>query len=392
MVSFLAVGDVHIKLDNLLEIDHLTDTLVSLIQHHRPDYLVLLGDILHTHERIHTNCLNQAAKLFRKCSEIIPTYVLVGNHDYISNSQFLTDEHWMNPFKEWPGLFIVDRVTRVDSAVLCPYVPDGRLIEALETLNRSEVRERSDARSDTKSDTSGDTKSDTSGDTKSDTSGDARSDTKEQSDGDASGDTRDEKERWREASLVFAHQTLDGVKMGPMVMDGVEKWLPEYPMLCSGHIHDRQRPQENLYYAGTPIPHAFGESNRKSICMINTSNPKKVLELPMDVCSRQILYLPVSEAYRFTHQPRPHHHLRLTVRGQPEETRVYRKSDAYKSLVSAGVKVVFDEPKEEKEEEKKEVKTVEEILWSLVKGDVSLAHHYRTFIKSDVEIEIEVEM
>ena len=360
MVSFLAVGDVHIKLDNLLEIDHLTDTLVSLIQHHRPDYLVLLGDILHTHERIHTNCLNQAAKLFRKCSEIIPTYVLVGNHDYISNSQFLTDEHWMNPFKEWPGLFIVDRVTRVDSAVLCPYVPDGRLVEALDTLNRSEVRERSD------------------------TSGDARSDTKEQSDC--------EKERWREASLVFAHQTLDGVKMGPMVMDGVEKWLPEYPMLCSGHIHDRQRPQENLYYAGTPIPHAFGESNRKSICMINTSNPKKVLELPMDVCSRQILYLPVSEAYRFTHQPRPHHHLRLTVRGQPEETRVYRKSDAYKSLVSAGVKVVFDEPKEEKEEEKKEVKTVEEILWSLVKGDVSLAHHYRTFIKSDVEIEIEVEM
>lgn len=331
MTSFLAVGDVHIKLDNLLEIDHLTDTLVSIIQQHRPDYLILLGDILHTHERIHTNCLNQAAKLFRKCSEIIPTYVLVGNHDYISNSQFLTDEHWMNPFKEWPGLTIVDRVTRVGSAVLCPYVPDGRLVEALNTIDG-----------------------------------------------------------WREASLVFAHQTLDGVKMGPMVMDGVEKWLPEYPMLCSGHIHDRQQPQENLYYTGTPIPHAFGESNRKSICMIDTSNPKKVLEIPLDVCSRQILYLSVAEAYRFTHQPRPHHHLRLTVRGQPEETRVYRKSDAYKSLLSAGVKVVFDEPKEEKEEEKKEVKTVEEILWSLVKGDLNLAHHYRTFIKSDVEIEIDV--
>jgi DNA repair exonuclease SbcCD nuclease subunit len=337
MTSFLAIGDIHIKLDNLLEIKHLTDTLVTLIHQHQPDYIVLLGDILHTHERIHTNCLNQAAELFRACSSIRPTYVLVGNHDYISNSQFLTDEHWMNPFKAWSNLFIVDRVTQVGSAVLCPYVPDGRLVEALSKPP----------------------------------------------------DALSKPFAWREASVVFAHQTLDGVKMGPVVMDGVEKWLPEYPMLCSGHIHDRQTPQENLYYTGTPIPHAFGESNRKSICMIHTSDPKKVLEIPMDVCSRQILYLSVTEAYAFTHQPRPHHHLRITVRGQPEETKAYRKSDAYKRLIAVGVKVVFDEPKEERPEEKKEVKSVEEILWSMVKGDLSLAHHYRTFIKSDVEIEME---
>lgn len=99
-MKFLAIGDIHIKLDNLLEIAKLTDEIVSLIHQHQPDYVILLGDILHTHERIHTNCLNQAADLFRKCSTLLPTYVLVGNHDYISNSQFLTSEHWMNPFKE----------------------------------------------------------------------------------------------------------------------------------------------------------------------------------------------------------------------------------------------------------------------------------------------------
>ena len=329
MTSFLVIGDIHIKLDNLLEIQHLTQNIIDQINTHKPDYLVLLGDILHTHERIHTNCLNQAADLFRECSRRVRTYVLVGNHDYISNSQFLTDEHWMNPFKEWPDLIIVDRVTRVDSVVLCPYVPEGRLVEALNTV-----------------------------------------------------------EGWREASVVFAHQTLDGVKMGPVLIDGVEPWLEEYPMLCSGHIHDRQRPRENLYYTGTPIPHAFGESNQKTICIINTSTPKKVLEIPMDVCSKQILYLSVSDAYHFNHQPRPHHHLRLTIRGQPEETRVYRKSDVYKSLVAAGVKIVFDEPKAVKEE-KKEGKTVEEILWSLVKSDLHLSHHYRTYIKSDEEIVFE---
>ena len=322
-MKFLAVGDIHIKLDNLLEIQHLTDELLTLIHAHSPDYLILLGDILHTHERIHTNCLNQAADLFRKCSSLLPTYVLVGNHDYISNSQFLTSEHWMNPFKEWPRLFIVDRVIRVGDAVLCPYVPDGRLVEALNTL-----------------------------------------------------------EGWNTASLIFAHQTLDGVKMGPSFVQGVEVWKSDYPMLCSGHIHDRQRPQPNLYYTGTPIPHAFGESNDKSIAVFDEG---KLEEIPIDICSKKIVYLTVSEAYRFQYVARPHHYLRLTIKGLTEETRAFKKSDVYKGLLAAGVKMMFDEPKVEKAEKK--VQKVDEILYDMVKNDINLLHHYRTFIRPENKIE-----
>lgn len=322
-MKFLAIGDIHIKLDNLLEIQYLTEQLVHIIQQHSPDYLILLGDILHTHERIHTNCLNQASELFRTFSSLLPTYVLVGNHDYISNSQFLTSEHWMNPFKEWSRLFIVDRVTRVGDAVLCPYVPDGRLVEALDTLDG-----------------------------------------------------------WKSASLIFAHQTLDGVKMGPSLVNGVEVWKSEYPMLCSGHIHDRQRPQENLYYTGTPIPHSFGESNDKSIALFDEG---KLVEIPVDICSKKIVYLTVSEAYHFQYKARPHHYLRLTIKGLPEETKAFKKSDAYKKLVSIGVKIMFDEPKVEKVEKK--IQKVEEILYDMVKSDIHLLHHYRTYILPDDKLE-----
>lgn len=317
-MKILAIGDIHIKLDNLLEIQYFTDHLLSLISLHSPDVLVLLGDILHTHERIHTNCLNQAADLFKKCSDLLPTYVLVGNHDYISNSQFLTSEHWMNPFKEWHNLFIVDRVISLHNIILCPYVPDGRLVEALDTLPD-----------------------------------------------------------WRSASVVFAHQTLDGVKMGPSIVSGVETWREEYPLLCSGHIHDRQRPQPNLYYTGTPIPHAFGESNDKSVALFNDKN---FIEIPLDICSKQIIYLTVSQAYTFQHKPRPHHYLRLTVKGLCEEVRAFRKSEVYKSLIAGGVKIVFDEPADPKQERNTTLKKVEEVLLEMVQHDPNLLHHYHTYI------------
>lgn len=319
MTRILAVGDIHIKLDNLLDIQYLTTHLLSLLDTHHPDYLVLLGDILHTHERIHTNCLNAAASLFKQCSERLPTYVLVGNHDYISNSQFLTSEHWMNPFKEWPNLFIVDRVTSLPQVILCPYVPDGRLVEALDTV-----------------------------------------------------------QEWKSKALIFAHQTLDGVKMGPAVVQGVEEWKAEYPMLCSGHIHDAQQPQPNLYYTGTPIPHAFGEGNDKSVCLFTISDVVQKQIIPLEICSKKILYLSVQEAYTFEYIPKPHCSLRLTIKGVVEECKAFRKSEPYKKLLSQQVKMVFDEPRQEKVEKK--LQKVDEILYDLVKSDPSLLHHYHTYI------------
>jgi DNA repair exonuclease SbcCD nuclease subunit len=326
--KLLVIGDVHVKLDNLLEIKTLLEKISITVEQQQPDIIVLLGDILHTHERVHTNCLNAAMDLFRICSSLRPTYVLVGNHDFISNSQFLTTHHWMNSFKNWDHLTIVDTIHSLthngNRFVFSPYVPDGRLVEALGTLDFP----------------------------------------------------------FTEAHMIFVHQTLDGVKMGMNIANGVEEWKPEYPFCCSGHIHDKQRVQPNLYYNGTPMPHAFGERNDKTVSLFTVTDGLIELhqELKLDVCSKRLEYVTIQEAYTFIIEPKPHQVVRLTIKGSPEEIRAFKRSEPYKRFQQQHIKMVFDEISDQGVKSFSSRLSFEETLYEAVKSDKQLAHWYRTYI------------
>ena len=50
-------------------------------------------------------------------------------------------------------------------------------------------------------------------------------------------------------------------------IDG-DKWELTYPNVISGHIHLNQRPQENIYYPGSSMSIAFGESTKNIISSI----------------------------------------------------------------------------------------------------------------------------
>ena len=324
-VDVLVVGDVHIKLDNLDDIMVLIDRLEQVITEKHPAVLVLLGDVLHTHERIHTACLNTAENLFRRMSAMVPTYVLVGNHDYISNSQFLTDQHWMTPFKRWHNLTIVDRVTPWElngiRFVACPYVPDGRLVEALNTVPS-----------------------------------------------------------WQSAHMLFAHQTLDGVKMGAVLAENVEAWEATYPYLCSGHIHDKQTVADNLYYTGTPMQHAFGESHHKSVVLF-TVYPDRIQkqELELKVSVKRIEYITVAQAYTFAPTIGSHETVRLTIKGKREECVVFKKTAAFKQLC-AMAKVVFDEMDGETVETIEDAShTFQDVLYESLQDDYFLTKWYKHY-------------
>ena len=48
--------------------------------------------------------------LFKRFTEMCEElYVLVGNHDYINNSQYLSGNHWMTVFKGWENVKVVDK-------------------------------------------------------------------------------------------------------------------------------------------------------------------------------------------------------------------------------------------------------------------------------------------
>jgi DNA repair exonuclease SbcCD nuclease subunit len=135
-MKFLFIGDVHVKTDNSEEIDILLHEIQRISKQYNFDYIIVGGDVMHYHERLFTQCLNKSISFLKSLTDIAYTYVLVGNHDYINNSEFLTQNHWMNSIKNWDNLKIVDEVIEEKEFMLCPYVYPGRFIEALETKTK----------------------------------------------------------------------------------------------------------------------------------------------------------------------------------------------------------------------------------------------------------------
>ena len=132
-ITFACIGDIHIKTDNISDIELFHSKLLNYLNEHKPTYIIVLGDVLDRHEHIHTLPLNKAYEIIDSLRKIAFTYVLVGNHDMINNSQFLTTNHWMNGMKEWENVKIVDTViyNEKENFLLVPYVPVGRFEEAL---------------------------------------------------------------------------------------------------------------------------------------------------------------------------------------------------------------------------------------------------------------------
>ena len=243
ITTVLFIGDPHFMVTNIPEVEIFIERITKLATDKKPDLIIIAGDLLHTHERLHTLPLNKAYEFVDKMRKITKTYVLVGNHDYIQNQQFLTENHWMNGMKEWSDTVIVDSViTEIINNVVftfVPYVPPGRFQEALETISSSS---------------------------------------------------------WKKSDCIFAHQEFFGCKMGAIVSVEGDKWPLDYPEIISGHIHSKQKPQNNIYYSGSAMQHAFGESTKNIIAYLKFEpNQKgyKLDEIDLNLPRKKIVYMDV---------------------------------------------------------------------------------------------------
>jgi DNA repair exonuclease SbcCD nuclease subunit len=296
-ISILAIGDPHFKIDNLEVVTQYIQKIKETILQHKPTLVIIMGDLLHCHERIHTTVLNKALEFIDMIRSLCPVYVLVGNHDYINNSQFLTDNHWMNALKLWKDVTIVDKPIHLFkdkyfSFVLCPYVSPGRFVEALDTLNV------------------------------------------EADDGCTS--------RWQDAWAIFCHQEFYGCKMGAIESTDGDKWKSDYPSVISGHVHDKQRLPEGIYYVGSSIQHAFGESHDKTIALIIYEDcSSRVEEIDLGLSKKHILYMDIDDLKTETPTLNPNDSTRITVTGTYEEFKVFKKSAKYKKLIQQNVKIVY---------------------------------------------------
>jgi DNA repair exonuclease SbcCD nuclease subunit len=227
------------------------------------------------------------------CSSLVPTYVLVGNHDYISNSQFLTSNHWLNGLKEWENVTIVDSVVehKVESIkfILAPYVSNGRFEEALSTLP---------------------------------------------------GD-------WKDANIIFAHQEFQGVKMGAFNSIDGDVWKLDYPNVVSGHIHLNQKPQENLYYPGSSLSVAFGETNKNVVALLTVENKNYSLdEIDLELPKKKIVYIDAENVDSFVPKD-TEDKIKLSISGVYEDFKTFKKTKKYREIINSGIKVVFKAKKVE---------------------------------------------
>lgn len=327
-MKILFIGDVHIKNDNFLEIDQLEELTISYIIKNSIEYVILGGDILHYHEKLHTLTMNRALKFMKSLSEKSIVYVLVGNHDMINNQQFLNENHWMTPIKELNDkIRIIDYPTTVyidnKKIFMCPYVFPGKFKQCFEVVN----------------------------------------------------------EEIQSFDIIFAHQEFKGCKMGAIVSEEGDEWDVEYPLVVSGHIHNKQKPQENIFYPGTPLQHAFGESEDNIIIEIDMDTEIKIKEIRTNISNKKILYFTVDKIKTFDETKYENMTIKIVITGKNDEIQSFKKTTFAQKLMKK-YKVAF---KTESEIVNTDATTTfvnfEEILLDLLKNNPELIEEYKSLNK-----------
>lgn len=296
--SILAIGDIHFRTNHLKEGEELTAKCIETARIIQPTMIVLLGDILDTHEVARNGPYKMACSFIEQLAEIAETYVLMGNHDLINGSQFLTDNHFFGPLKKWENVTIVDVPISVSfpspiedrpfDFIMCPYVPPGRFIEALGTF--------------------------------------------------------DNDHDWKSATCIFAHQEFRGVVIGSMASEVGDDWDPSYPQVISGHIHTSQVVGNNIHYTGSALQINFDEDFDKKIWHITFDDDLRpqIDGISLGLKSKKDIVMPVEDVKKFDTDMCSDHYIRLKLTGTSEQFKVFRKSPTYTKLSRLGVKMVFD--------------------------------------------------
>ena len=244
MARVLTIGDPHFKQRGIYRYIKMSEEIVARAKELKPDAVVVLGDTLHTHESTHQTPYDMACKMIMKLSEICPTIVLIGNHDYQSNQEYLSDKHFFNPLKQWNNVTIVDTAVEIQIGKYifgaCPYVYPGLFKKALFTHFTTDSLLKCRA--------------------------------------------------------VFGHQEMKDVQLGPIKSEIGDVWEDEMPLLITGHIHEFCILKTNIIYTGTPIQHNFGDGTDKGIYLFEfEDNNYQMKKIKLDVPMKRIFRVTLSE-------------------------------------------------------------------------------------------------
>ena len=302
-LKFLVIGDPHFKVSNINDTDLMVSSIIKIIENNNYDVVVVLGDILDRHETIHVSPLTRSIDFLGKLIKLVPTFVLIGNHDLKNNKQFMSTEHPFTALKffcqsiTYPSninSMIVDTTQLItiknQTFVFVPYVPPGRFQEALDLCPG-----------------------------------------------------------WDNASCIFAHQEFYNCQMGVVLSTTGDKWDLNNPFVVSGHIHDYHELQNNIIYIGTPIQHTFCDKINKAISsfIFTDKNIREQSRINLNLPKKHIIHLNYIDVSNY--QPPDNCELKIVITGTSAEIKSIIKHpniDIWKKL---GHKITYkDKPLENK--------------------------------------------
>jgi len=264
----------------------------------QPTKIVLLGDILDTHEVAKNSPWKQACRFIDELSQISEVYVIMGNHDLINQKQFLTDNHFFNPLKKWPNVFIVDTPICVGvgnyKIVLCPYVFPGRFEEALDMMTEL-------------------------------------------------GGTEEDFDWRTEANCILAHQEILGVTYGGKASVKGDRWDVNYPPLICGHIHNPCEIGNNVFYPGSSRQVDANESPDKKIWNItfDCDDNLEIDKLDLGLKGIKEVEMEYEDVDDFDFNLTKKYHIKLKLKGYPEQFKIFRKSKLHAKIIKYNVKISF---------------------------------------------------
>lgn len=274
------IGDMHITPQFLEKEEKIVfPFLIATAKAQKPDFIVILGDVLHDHGRVDVMCHNSACDLIEELGRVAPVVVLIGNHDYINGKQYLTNNHIFNPLKLWPNTTIIDSPTiktiGEKSFMFCPFVPDGKLISSLNEVSRS-------------------------------------------------GDV------WELCDAVFAHTDP---------LSSKDKWDSRYPPLITGHIHTPYT-KGNIYICGSIRNVGFGDLGDKFTWMFRFGDVVGHKKFKVPNTELRIVSVRPSDIQKLELDGDSvvSSNTKIRVVGSRSEISEFKNSDTFTNLTNKGVK------------------------------------------------------
>ncbi len=237
------IGDPHIQPSNLQICNIALKELMKYFSENPVDFIVVLGDILHTHEKHNAYAQHFAHKFLLDLKNVTKhIFLLIGNHDRPKEDEYLTDLHVFNPFKYIPGITIVDTVIikyiknslgTYSKFVFTPYVSPTRFLESLASYNLYPPFD----------------------------------------------------------SVVhfFSHQEIKNCAINKLNGQLADEWLSTYPSMSSGHIHHYEEVAHNWLYPGSLLQLKDNDIIKKSISVIHILPPER-LQINLEENCNDFLY------------------------------------------------------------------------------------------------------